>query len=378
MSDSPSPDHPGLYIHVPFCLSKCPYCDFASVTDLALIPAWLDALEEECRLRTGSFGPFDSLYLGGGTPSILEDRHLERLMTTVHRYFELEHGLEATIEVNPDDIRGNRLDLLRKLSFNRLSLGVQSIHEPELRFLGRRHTARQTERALTMVRSAGFDRVSLDLIYGIPARGGTPHAIPWEKTLETVLRFEPDHLSCYIMTMEGDTPFGRMLSEGKLAQPPEGELEQLFRLTSQYLEDRGFIHYEVSNFARSSDSFCRHNLKYWDHTPYLGLGPSAHSFRNGERWWNVRSVEHYCAALRRRELPVEESEVLTEDQLRLERLFLGLRTLRGVEESLVTQRPQASRTLRELAASGIILRRNGRIVPTRKGFLLADGLPLLF
>ncbi len=376
MSDSRS--RPGLYVHVPFCLSKCPYCDFNSITALELIPAWLGALEEECRLRAGSFGPFDSLYVGGGTPSVLEDSRLDRLATVLHRYFKFDDRSEITIEVNPDDVCQRRLELLRNLGFNRISLGVQSLQDSELRFLGRRHTAEQTLRALDRVRSAGFDRMSLDLIYGFSADPAVPHRILWERTLEKVLRFEPDHLSCYMMTIEGDTPFKRLFLEGKLALPPEEEGEQLFLFTSEFLEEHGFLHYEISNFARSPDSVCRHNQKYWDHTPYLGLGPSAHSFRDGNRWWNTRSVQQYCESLGKGELPVEGLEELSEEQFLLERLFLGLRTRRGVNASLLIQRPGASSILLELLASGILERRGGRIVPTRKGFLLADGLPLLF
>lgn len=369
---------PGLYVHVPFCLSKCPYCDFTSITAPELIPAWLGALEKECRLRSGTFGLFDSLYVGGGTPSILQDRHLDRLVTALHRYFQFEDRSEVTIEVNPDDVCENRLELLLKLGFNRISLGVQSMQESELHFLGRRHTAEQTLRALDTVRSAGFDRMSLDLIYGFSADPAVPHRILWEKTLERVLRFEPDHLSCYMMTFEGDTPFKKLFSEGKLAPPPEEEGEGLFLFTSELLEEHGFLHYEISNFARSPDTVCRHNQKYWDHTPYLGLGPSAHSFRDGARWWNTRSVPQYCETLERGALPVEGFENLTEEQLQLERLFLGLRTRRGVDESLLVQRPGASTVLLKLLASGIVERRGSRIAPTRKGFLLADGLPLLF
>ncbi len=374
MSDS----HSGLYVHVPFCLTKCPYCDFASVTALEVIPAWHRALEEECRLRAGSCGAFDSLYVGGGTPSILGDRHLDRLMAFLHRHFKFEEHSEVSIEVNPDDVCGERLALLQKLGFNRISVGVQSIHEVELRFLGRRHTAVQTLHALDQVRSAGFDRMSLDLIYGFSADPAVPHRILWEKTLEGVLRFEPDHLSCYMMTIDGDTPFKRLFSEGRLTPPPEEEWEELFLFTSEFLEEHGFIHYEISSFARSPVSVCRHNMKYWDHTPYLGVGPSAHSFRDGTRWWNVPSVGHYCESLQKGEFPVGGSEDLNAEQLQLERLFLGLRTRCGVDESLLTQLPGAASVLLELLASDIVERRGNRIVPTRKGFLLADGLALLF
>jgi oxygen-independent coproporphyrinogen-3 oxidase len=370
--------YPGLYVHVPFCLSKCPYCDFYSITGLDLIPTWLQALEEECRLRAGSFGVFDSLFIGGGTPSILTAHQLERLMAGLHRHFTFHERSELTIEVNPDDVSREKLELFHRQGFNRISLGVQSIHEEELRFLGRRHTARQTLGALEMVRSGGFKCVSLDLIYGFSGSRAYSHRDLWEDTLQKTLGFHPDHLSCYMMTIEGDTPFRRLLSKGRLKTLPDHELEKLFLFTAELLEENGFAQYEISNFARSPRAVCRHNWKYWDHTPYLGLGPSAHSFLDGARWWNGRSVRRYCEALQRGQLPVEGREELTAEQLHLESVFLGLRTNQGVQRTLLANQPGAASALDRLVNEGIVEVRHGRVIPTRKGFLLADGLPLLF
>lgn len=372
------PKFPGLYVHVPFCLSKCPYCDFSSITALELIPAWLQALEEECRLQAGSFGVFDSLFVGGGTPSILNDHQLHRLMAGLHRYFTFHEGSEITIEANPDDISRERLDFLRGLGFNRISLGVQSIHEEELRFLGRRHTAPQTLRAMDTVRSSAFERVSLDLMYGFAAPGARPHRELWEKTLRRALYFDPDHLSCYMLTIEGNTPFRRLFSKGELETLADHELEELFLFTSELLEAEGFAHYEISNFARSPQAVCRHNWKYWDHTPYLGLGPSAHSFLGQRRWWNDRSVRRYCEVLKQGNLPVESREELTSEQLQLESIFLGFRTIRGVRRTLLLNQLGAGSVLDRLVNEGIFELRHDRVIPTRKGFLLADGLPLLF
>jgi len=343
-----------------------------------MLPVWLSALEEECRLQRGLFGPFDTVYVGGGTPSILDDRQLDRLVTTLHRSFDIVHGAETTLEVNPDDVSPDRLKSFRSLGFNRISLGVQSLQEEDLRFLGRRHGVGGTLRALEWVRSSGFDCVGLDLIYGFHTDRRSCHRSLWEKTLGQALSFDPDHLSCYLLTIEGDTPFRSLLAEGRLTLPSEGELEAIFLFTSEFLESEGFIHYEVSNFARSRTSFCRHNGKYWDHSPYLGLGPSAHSFADGVRWWNVASVRRYSETLERGRLPREGFEVLSEEQIDLEKLFLGFRTRDGVEAPLLLKRPEASHVVDRLTASGIVEKRDGRIRPTRKGFLLADGLPLLF
>ncbi len=391
----------GLYVHVPFCQKKCAYCDFYSITCTSLIPDWLSALENEASLYRGRFGVFDTLYLGGGTPSLLDLHQITALIEGLRRHFSFSPDTEVTLEANPDDVIPEKIKLYQGLGINRLSVGVQSFIDRELAFLGRRHSARQTLQALEAFRKAGVANLSLDLIYGLPGQGLTG----WRKTLEQALAFQPEHLSCYQMTYEASTPLGRKKALGEVAAATEEEERDFFLFTSRFLEGRGYLHYEISNFARLGEAnnqpndplldnkesfkriaksekrkpyYSRHNRKYWRHVPYLGLGPGAHSFQNGNRWWNVRSVQAYCQALAQGRTPVEDREILSPEQLRLEALYLGLRTREGVSVEFLSRTPGWEKTLRKLQKAGLIEVSQDRAVPTRQGFLLADSLPLRF
>lgn len=364
----------GLYVHVPFCRTKCPYCDFYSRTDLTRTDAWLEALEQEADLYRGRFGTFDTLYLGGGTPSLLGEREMSSLVEGILRRFVLSPGAEITVEANPDDITPQKLSHLRALGFNRISLGVQSLEERELRCLNRRHTARRALKALEYIRASGFPNLGMDLMYGIPGQSESA----WITTLERALEFHPEHLSCYQLTCHSGTPFGEMRDRGEIPALGEERERSFFLLTSRYLEGRGYVHYEVSNFAWGESFISRHNSKYWRRVPYLGLGPSAHSFAGGRRWWNVASLSDYCRALASARSPVAGRERLSGDQSRLESLALGFRTREGVDMRILGDRPEAGRILRELETSGLVALSDNRAVPTREGLVVADSLPLLF
>jgi oxygen-independent coproporphyrinogen-3 oxidase len=365
---------PGLYIHIPFCKTKCPYCDFYSVTDLSLVESWLDALQEEMSFYDTDFIAFDSLYLGGGTPTLLSNQQIERLLDNLRSHFVFLPGTEITVEANPDDMTAGKLDALRAIGVNRLSIGVQSFNEKELMFLNRRHTGYDADKAVRLAKSCGFSNIGIDLMYGF--EGQTRES--WLETMERAVELEPAHLSCYQFTLKETTPYGRLKTEGKLKSIGEEKERAFFLLTSKFLKKHGFIHYEVSNFAKEKRYFSRHNQKYWHHVPYLGLGPAAHSFKDGVRWWNCRSVEGYCRLLARGEKPVEESETLSPEQLRLERLYLGFRTESGVSIDDACGSPSMTQVLSQLKRSGFVKILNGRIIPTRKGYLIADRLPLMF
>jgi len=365
---------PGLYIHIPFCQSKCPYCDFYSIPEVNLIPAYLKALEQEAHRYREALGPFDTLYLGGGTPSLLTNAQLVTLMKNLRRHFRLLPDAEITLEANPDDVTPEKLRLLQDLGVNRLSLGVQSLDEAELRFLGRRHTARQARRALELARAVGFGNLGVDLMYGLP--GQTQEA--WLHSLEQVLEFHPEHLSCYQLTLAPDTPLGRRAARGEITPLEEEEERAFFLLTSRFLVERGYLHYEVSNFAREEEYCCRHNRKYWRHEPYLGLGPGAHSFDGSRRWWNFSSGERYGSSLEAGQAPLAGEETLTPSQLRLEALYLGFRTREGVSLDLLRPQPRWRTVLAELRRSGLVRVADGRLVTTPQGMVVADRLPLLF
>jgi oxygen-independent coproporphyrinogen-3 oxidase len=363
-----------LYIHVPFCQSKCPYCDFYSHTDHSLIPQWLNALEKEIGYYQDQFSDFDTLYLGGGSPSILSEQQLGRLMELIRHRFHFDHGSEITLEANPNDLNPSKLKTYRDFGINRISLGVQSFDPQELLFLRRRHSTEEAQKALEGIREAGFTNLGIDLIYGLP--GQTKEQ--WLATLEKAVVSHPEHLSCYQLTIARGTLFWGMKEKGRLQLISETDEEIFFLTTSQFLEDRGYIHYEISNFARDEKYFSRHNQKYWQRLPYLGLGPSAHSFQGNRRWWNVRSVNQYCRALEEGKTSIEGREELSEEQVRLEWISLGLRTRAGLDLNQLGDKLNLEKILPKLIEKEWVSITGNRLVPTLKGFLVADRLPLLF
>lgn len=365
---------PGLYVHVPFCKTKCPYCDFYSVTDTTLAESWLCAIREEMSLYRDNFGTFGTLYIGGGTPTVLGYKELKTLLNDLQKHFKFTGDAEITVEANPDDITTRKLNLLKSLGVNRLSIGVQSFDDEELRFLKRRHTAIGVAKAFDLIRSSGFSNVGIDLMYGLP--GQTLES--WVSTLQKALAFHPTHLSCYQLTIEKTTPFGKMLVDGSLQGCAEEQGRKFFLLTSKFLEKKGFVHYEISNFAQGERYRSRHNCKYWKHVQYLGLGPGAHSFQNGVRWWNFRSIEEYCNNLQKGLRPVGGSETLTSEQMHLEKLFLGFRTRDGVALKDAFPESPPNGILERIIKSRLVSVRGNRLIPTKKGFLMAERLPLLF
>jgi len=366
-------EYPGLYLHVPFCGSKCRYCDFYSLASSAAIPAWLQAVQREVLLYWERFHEFDSLYLGGGTPTILGERELAALMECLLKHFTFRPESEMTIEANPDDLSIDKLQAIGDLGINRISLGVQSLDDRDLDYLGRSHSSKQALKALEMIRSCGFAQIGVDLMYGLEIQSISE----WKRTLNKILEFRPEHLSCYQMTFEKGTPLWKMKAAGRVRAIGEKLERAFFIFTSRYLERHGYRHYEISNFAASRETMCRHNRKYWTHVPYLGLGPSAHSFQAGSRWWNVRSIKQYCRLLAEGKAPVEASEILSQEQLDLEAMSLGLRTSDGVSLLAPGGGLRCGKALDELQKSQLIRVNNGMIQPTRKGFLVADSLPLM-
>ncbi len=335
-----------------------------------MVSAWLKALGQEMLLYRGLFPAFDTLYIGGGTPTILDAEQLGRLFEMIYHSFQFTDDAEITVEANPNDVSAGKLARLRKCGVNRISLGVQSFDDQELSFLKRRHTAREAEQALERIGHSGIANLSLDLIYGIPGRT----AAGWGRNLEQAVSFSPAHISCYQLTVAGGTPLHEMQRRGVARMPGDSEGESLFLATARCLERAGYLHYEISNYARGEENISRHNSKYWRHVPYLGLGPSAHSFRKDRRWWNCRSVADYCRVLGEGRMPVSGEEVLTPGQLELESLCLGLRTCGGVDEALLFSSGRRRALLTELLRAGYVRHECRRVMPTTRGFLVADRL----
>ncbi len=378
-------DPAGLYVHVPFCRQKCRYCDFYSIPSTSLVTAWLHALEQEAMLYRDRFAFFDTLYLGGGTPTLLTAEDLASLVAILRGHFALCPDAEVTLEANPNDVTLEKLLFFRELGINRISLGVQSMEDRELVFLGRTHSARQAARAMELIRASGFPGFGVDLIFGLPGQTGTE----WRRTLQETLAFSPNHISCYQLTVSRGTPLWEMWEAGLFEAPDEEQERSLFLTASKVLEGQGFVHYEVSNYALNPQSgsqnasgrppyLCRHNAKYWERAPYLGLGPSAHSFQGDTRWWNHRSVRQYCQDLNLGRRPVQGSERLSEEQEALERLSLQLRTRQGTPIRELGGYEKTDRVLPGLLEAGLLEVIGEWAVPTREGYLVADRLPLLF
>jgi oxygen-independent coproporphyrinogen-3 oxidase len=371
----------GLYIHVPFCASVCPYCDFAvTIAGDDRREAWVDGVVREAAMYTNLGLEFDTLYFGGGTPSALGPELIGRIIDGLRGHLSIGAGAAQFLEANPEDVNVETARAWRDLGFDFVSLGAQSFDDADLAFLGRRHGGSEAQRAAEILSDGSFDTFSLDLIYGLEGRS----ANHWRRQLESALALGVDHLSCYQLTIHEGTLLGRRAASGAVAQLDERECSDLFYLTHELLADAGFEGYEVSNFASSDRHRSIHNQKYWDHTPYLGLGPSAHSFVGGRRWWNRRKLRRWQSAVDLGEAPVEDVERPSTGQLILEALMLGFRTADGVDLGRLKERYGVDLLARNAAvvdrfvASHHLEVVGERLLPTLAGLAIADTLARSF
>ncbi len=381
----------GLYVHVPFCSAICPYCDFAvKKGGQEKVPAWLAALRLELAwlkekgseaapgdaLAALLESPFDSFYLGGGTPSVLSEDALAELLELAGKSLRFEPQTQLFLEANPEDVSAENLATWKRQGVHMLSLGVQSLDEESLKFLGRRHTAKEAESAIRAAQEQGFPTLSVDLIYSRP--GQTVAA--WREELERAIALGPDHFSCYELEVHEKTTFGKKKASGKLRELPEGTQAELFELTHQLLEGHGYEGYEVSNFARGPEHRSRHNQKYWQHVPYLGLGPGAHSYSQTLRWWNLRDEPTWRRALKEGLAPIEAAETLAPQDLALESLMLGLRKRDGADLDEIKRRWGIDVTAKNQARieawqqQGLLEAAPSKLVPTLRGLAVADRL----
>jgi oxygen-independent coproporphyrinogen-3 oxidase len=317
----------GVYIHIPFCRSFCRYCDFYSVTDCSETDAFVEAIIREASLRSGYLynETVETVYLGGGTPSLLSVEQAEKILNAVRKNFSVISDPEITVEVNPDDIRAGYIRSLAAIGVNRISVGVQSWDDGRLKFLGRRHTSRQSAEALEKAFSEGIKNVSADLIYGLP--GMTTADL--RQDIEKTLTFPVTHISAYHLTIEEGTPLYRLREKGKLTETDEETSSSMFMLLISLLREKGFLHYEISNFALEG-YISKHNSAYWRQVPYIGLGPSAHSFDRRSRQWNVSDVKEYIRSVNEGTVSFEREEL---DRFTLfnEYIMTALRTVWGID-----------------------------------------------
>ena len=397
---SPLPRSLSLYVHVPFCETKCPYCDFNTYAGIEqMMPGYVEALAAEIEQWGDALGrpAMTTLFLGGGTPSYLPAQGLAAVLDAVRRAFDVVPGAEATMEANPGDLQGERPASLARLGFNRLSVGVQSLDDGLLRLLGRRHTAQEAVDAFRAVRRAGFDNVNLDLMYGLPHQS----MAQWRRTLDGILALSPEHLSLYCLTLEDGTPMEQQVRLGSLPEPDPDLAADMYLLAEDALEREGYRHYEISNWARPGRE-SRHNLTYWRNGSYLGVGPGAHSYLGQWRFHNLASPREYVrrmaaagsttaaapASLSAEAIggfPVVAGVEHVDDAAEMaETMMMGLRLDDGVSAASFEGRfgraleSVYGAQLSELAGLGLLERREGAVRLTARGRLLGNEVFLRF
>jgi oxygen-independent coproporphyrinogen-3 oxidase len=317
----------GIYIHIPYCKKLCFYCDFYHVLTPDDNSVFIQSLIKEASLRKDYLGSesVTTIYIGGGTPSVFSIGDLGAILNQINKQFRVEEKIELTIELNPDDVNPLYLNGLRKLGINRISLGIQSWRDSDLKMLNRRHDSAQAAAALKDIFNAGFENVTIDLIYGIPGMS----TLEWASNLDISFSFDIKHLSAYHLTIEKGTVFGKMLKKGQFSEIDEEESALLFNILIEKAEASGFIHYEISNFGKPG-YFSNHNSNYWKQVNYIGLGPSAHSFNGYSRQWNISDLKDYIRKVNSDE-PYYEREELDSKARFNEYIMTSLRTMWGID-----------------------------------------------
>ena len=370
----------GIYIHIPFCKQACHYCDFHFSTSLKLKTELVDSIRKELELRKDYLQnqQVETIYFGGGTPSLLNREELQSILDKVYELFPVIENPEITLEANPDDLTEEKLKELEALPINRLSIGIQSFRKEDLEMMNRAHNLEQALNCVPAARSHGFDNISIDLIYGIP---GLTNA-EWKANLEQAFALNPDHISSYCLTIEPGTAFAHFVKKGKLNPVDEETAASQFDIMVKAMKENGFDHYEVSNFGKPG-FYSKHNTSYWLGKHYLGVGPSAHSFDAKSRSWNVANNSRYIKALEKNELPIETEELALQTQYN-EYIMTSLRTIWGVsvekirEEFKVDFEAKFETELKRFENEGWIEKEGDTWKVTEEGMLMADGIAAEF
>jgi oxygen-independent coproporphyrinogen-3 oxidase len=368
----------GLYVHIPFCVSKCHYCDFYSeLIKASNVNNFLQGLalevEQLGEMLVGDAACPTSLYLGGGTPSVLTVEQLRHLVKVLEQAFDLSKAAELTVEINPGSVTMDKLHVYRQLGINRLSIGIQSFNDEDLIAMGRKHRFDQIAELLEWINHLNIDNYSFDLIYGLPGQSLSK----WEDNLNQAVKYLPKHLSLYGLKLEEDTHWGRLKQSGELTVPDDEHQAEMYLLAVSKLEQAGYKRYEVSNFAyRGYES--RHNLLYWQNQAYLGLGPGASSYYLAKRWSNIADIDEYLAKLKAGKLPIATGEELSAAMIEAETVFLGLRLADGINIEEVNKTfgidflTKYQQQLEKYIVKGLLTLDDGRVKLTIEGVLLAN------
>ena len=363
----------GLYIHIPFCKSRCSYCAFYSTTHAELRQQYVDALckemEKRGERREERGERIETIYLGGGTPSQLTIAQLEQLFIYINKVYAIQEGAEITIECNPDDITAPLAEALPQLGINRVSMGAQTFDDRRLRFLNRRHTADQVPQAVERLRQAGIRNISIDLMYGFPQES----LADWEQDIDAALALGVEHISAYCLMYEEGTPLYRQLQQGLIHEVDEETERLMYELLMDKLSAAGYEHYEISNFAKPGYR-SRHNSSYWNDVPYIGLGAAAHSYDGQRRSWNVADLKEYIRRVENGESPAEDSELIEGWTRYNDRLTVALRTCEGLDLTTLTdeQRDYCIKNARRFLNDGLLVEKDHHLVLTRSGLFVSD------
>ena len=365
----------GIYVHIPFCNKRCTYCDFYFTTNLKLIEKFLAGLFIEIGLLKNVYKDetFNSIFIGGGTPSVLSSRQIEKILNSLHKNFNIENNSEISIETNPEDFLKDEIKLadFRSIGINRLSLGIQSLVEKELKFLTRSHSP---ENALFVLKAAKkyFDNISVDIIYSLPSQTQKELSV----TLKKVTDLDIPHISAYTLIFEEGTILFRDMQKNKIKVNPDVDESELYFFLTDFLVSKGYNHYEISNYSKNGYE-SEHNKKYWNYINYLGLGPGSHSFYNKKRWNNFRNIEKYNNALLNDELPVENEHILTGEEINTEYIMLALRSpgINFKQYEKLTKHNFAesySEAIKSLTEEGFAIVEDNTFRLTEKGFAMLD------
>lgn len=366
-----------IYLHIPFCKQKCSYCNFHFSTSFSLKDDMLLAIKKEIRLRYQELEnkTLKSLYFGGGTPSVLSVDDIQSLMDEIQKYFSFDENIEITLESNPDDLNKNFVKALSQTEINRLSIGTQSFFDEDLKLMNRAHNASEAESSIKRAQDSGLENISIDLIYGSP----TSNLGIWKENLNKTIELQVPHVSSYALTVEPKTALEKWIEKGKVNSPEETEQNQEFYYMTDFLKDNGFDHYEISNFGKPG-FHSKHNSAYWKYEPYLGLGPSAHSYNGSiERSWNIANNPIYIKNLNQNILP-KETEILSEKDRFNEMIMIGLRTTWGVDLGKINHNFSPEITdylkneIKNKLQSGILKIENNFLKIPEKHWFLADGI----
>ncbi|MGO4707548.1 radical SAM family heme chaperone HemW [Chryseobacterium sp. 2TAF14] len=366
-----------IYIHIPFCKQKCSYCNFHFSTSLNFKDEMLGAMKKEIFLRKDELQNknIQSLYFGGGTPSVLSADEIKSLIDEVLKHFSFKNDIEITLEANPDDLNTTFLKELSKSPVNRLSIGTQSFFDEDLKLMNRAHNASEAESSIKRAQDFGFENLSIDLIYGSP----TSNLEIWKENLNKAVALEIPHISSYALTVEPKTALENWVAKGKVSNPKEEEQNREFYYMIDFLKDHGFEHYEVSNFAKPG-FYSRHNSSYWKYQEYLGIGPSAHSYNGTDvRSWNVANNQQYIKKLSSNSL-AKETEILSQQDQFNEMIMIGLRTIWGVDLESLNQKfsenilEKFTKEIQNKIEEGILKIENNHLKIPEKHWFMADGI----